>query len=81
MFLMSSFNNRGPSKTFPKRLGGYPAETLYYYVLFHVIASYLQLYRWFTYDVIKNMIMQIKINLPQILICLIRPYNVSLYLI
>ena len=31
------------------------------------------------YDVIKSMIMQIKINLPKILIWPIRPYNVSLY--
>ena len=36
-------------------------------------------YWWFAYDVIKNMIMQIMINLPKILIWPIRPYNVSLY--
>ena len=34
---------------------------------------------WLAYDVIKNMTMQIMINLPQILLWPIRPYNVSLY--
>ena len=36
-------------------------------------------YWWFTYDVIKNMIMQIIMNLPQILVWDIKPYNVPLY--
>ena len=36
------------------------------------------LYRWFAYDVIKNLIMQIMINLLQILIQPIRLYNVPL---
>ena len=36
-------------------------------------------YWWFAYDVIKNMIMQIMINLLQILMWTIRPYDMSLY--
>ena len=36
------------------------------------------MYWWFAYDVIKDMIMQITINFPQILIWSIRPYNMSL---
>ena len=35
------------------------------------------MYWWFAYDVIKNMIMQITINLPQIFIWPIKAYNVS----
>ena len=38
-----------------------------------------QLYQWCVYDVIKNMVMQIRINLPEILIWPTRPYIVSLY--
>ena len=37
------------------------------------LPEYPVLYWWFAYDVIKNMIMQIMINLPQILIWPIRP--------
>ena len=38
-----------------------------------------RLYWWFSYDVIKNMIIQIIINVLQILVWAIRRYNVPLY--
>ena len=38
-----------------------------------------KLYWWVAYDVIKNMILKIIINLPKISIWPIGPYNVSLY--